>query len=215
MFPNGGVSQDTGDNVTVAVKPLVDALKKLPRRTTLPILLTPPLISLRNDKGEPTQVVVPVTDLENHSVETARTMDGRFPNYRQVIPPENKTAIEIVIDANHLLDMAQAALAFCKNGSPHMVPMKLCVGFENHGPLRVEVTDRNQRRLTMVVMPLQNMGKLVNRIDSTALQQVTGRLADIAGHLEAVATVLEAVGQRKARKVQVAAVAAEPVKQAA
>ena len=210
-FPNGGVGQDTKDDIIVPVKPLMESLRKVPKKTCLPILQTPPIISLRNDKGEVTQACVPVTDLSTHSIETTRVIDGRFPNYRQVIPPENRTAIEVVLDANFMLDMAQAALAFCKNGSAHAVPMKLCVGFENHGPLRVEVKDQNQRRLTMVAMPMRDCGELVNRIDTKALQQVTGRL-------EAIASQLETIGQKKATrkpKAEKAEAPVEPVAKAA
>ena len=59
----------------------------------------------------------------------------------------------------------------------------------------------------------------IHRAEPTALQQVTGRLADIAGHLETVATQLDAIGQRKARKPKddkaTVAESGEPVAKAA
>jgi len=202
VFPNGGYGQDTKDEIIVPVKPLLDALRKIPKKTTLPILMTPPIISLKNDKGETTTVCIPVTDLDSHTLETTRVIDGRFPNYRQVVPSENSTAIEIELDANIMLDIAQAAIAFTKNGSAHLVPVKVCVPFDSHSPVRCEVKDKPGRRLTMVVMPLRDNGELVNRIEHRGLVAVAERL-------EAAATVLEAIGQKKARRP------AETMKQAA
>ena len=61
--------------------------------------------------------------------------------------------------------------------------------------------------LTMVAMPLRDVGELVNRIDHRALEAITDRLEVIAGQLDVVA-------QRKARKPKVDA-PAEPVARAA
>ena len=59
----------------------------------------------------------------------------------------------------------------------------------------------------MVAMPLRDVGELVNRIDHRALQAITDRL-------EAVASQLDVVAQRRARKPKADA-PAEPVARAA
>ena len=70
-----------------------------------------------------------------------------------------------------------------------------CIPFESTHPVRAEVSDRNGRKLTMVVMPMKDCGDLVNRIDHTALHQVTERLKEVAGQLESIE-------QRKKQKIQ-------------
>ncbi|NLE45608.1 MAG: hypothetical protein GX620_12880 [Chloroflexi bacterium] len=195
-FTNGGYPPDTGDSVTVPVKPLLDALKKVPKKHSIPILATPPLISIRNEKGDATQVCIPVTDLDTHSIETTKVIDAGYPTYQQVIPQEKDTVLEILFDAGIMLDMAQAAIDFAKNGSKDKAPlMKLCIGHHPGAALRVEVEDHNGRKMTMVAMPYKE-GVLINRTGAGMAEAFDA----IAGKLNEAVAKLETQAQPKARK---------------
>jgi len=73
------------------------------KATVPPVLLTPPLTSIRMGKDEPAQVCIPVTDLATHSIETTHAIAACFPNYLQVIPPEHAPVLEIMSGAELLL----------------------------------------------------------------------------------------------------------------
>ncbi len=133
--PNGATS------AIVPVQAIKDAVKGLPKKTTLPVLQNV-LIVLGKD-----QTTLGTTDLETPKVITAKNIEGTYPNYNQVIPKSDKKNLSIGFAPELMLRAFQIAKDFGLWG----------IKMEFSGPLcPVKMTgEKGGKRLTIVVMPVR------------------------------------------------------------
>lgn len=107
-WPANGIPWANSDKPFILARSTVEkAIKNIPKRKDLAILQNV-AIGLSEVKGlEPFKAVCQTTDLENTDNVEARTVDGKFPNYKQVLPDfEGSGDFQRVgVDAKHLKDI--------------------------------------------------------------------------------------------------------------
>lgn len=115
------------------------AFKALPKKTPLPILGTVAVVM-----GEK-ETTLGVTDLDSPIVKTVRNIEGKFPNYKQIIP-NGKATFTCEYNPKLLMDALKMAVEFGLDG----VKMEFT---NNESPVKI-TGKRNGQKLTVVVMPL-------------------------------------------------------------
>ena len=107
-WPSNGIGWVKSDKAFILARSTVEkAIKNIPKRKDLPILQNV-AIGLSEVKGsEPFKAVCQTTDLENTDNVEARVIDGKFPNYRQVLPDFAGSGDyhRVGVDAKHLKDI--------------------------------------------------------------------------------------------------------------
>ena len=82
-----GVEWSENDKPFIVHRPTIEkALKNIPKKPDLPVLENAAIGLKVVPTGHPDKVVCQTTDLDNTENVEARTVDGKFPSYEQVIP---------------------------------------------------------------------------------------------------------------------------------
>lgn len=92
--------------------------KALPRKSTIPVLMNAAISTEPNGDGA-SRPVITVTDLETPQVFRPGKVDGRFPQYENVMPKEDaKPVFTIELDAAKLEALSKAFREFTHESNP-------------------------------------------------------------------------------------------------
>lgn len=127
------------------------ALRNIPKRPAYPILENV-AIGLKDTKGKgPDQFVVQTSDLENTDNVEGKTVEGKYPDYKQVIPDfeNSKKYHKVGLSAKYLKEIC-AQLEKYKDS--HMVTFYM--GKETD-PVVITADDKEGTEATAVLMPMK------------------------------------------------------------
>lgn len=127
-----------------------DVAKRLPKRTTIPILANVGISVATSDAG--TQATLVTTDLERPVVLRPRPVEGRFPNWQMVMPNYDKPKFRVTVNAAYLAKIAKAYADFVKE---HDRNLPVTVSFYGDDKaIRFDGTNGEQG-MTCVLMPIR------------------------------------------------------------
>lgn len=98
--------KNDSDPFIISREQVEKAIKNIPRKMAMPILSNVAIGKVENDEGRK-ELACQTTDLENTDKVEGREVDGKFPNYKQVIPPYLDTELyqAIGISAKYLKEV--------------------------------------------------------------------------------------------------------------
>jgi len=153
-WPVNGVEWEKKDKPFILPRSTVEkALKNIPKQRGLamPVLENVAIGLKKTEKDDPDKFVVQTSDLENTDNIEGKTVEGKFPNYKQVIPDyQNSESYRKVGISAHYLKEVCAQLEKYKNSSM----VTLYMGNEKE-PIVITADDDEGTEAEAVLMPMQ------------------------------------------------------------
>lgn len=125
-WPANGIAWANSDKSFILPRSTVEkALKNIPKKASIPLLKNVAIGLKENNGGETFKAVCQTTDLENIDNVEARLVDGKFPDYKQVIPDFKGSANyqRVIINAKYLKEICTQLEKY--NDSSHAVTLYL------------------------------------------------------------------------------------------
>jgi len=106
-WPANGIKWTVEEPFIIDKKTVEKALKNIPKKQAIPILHNAAVGLIKVEEGTAKKAVCQTTDLERTENIETRTVDGKFPDYKRVIPDyENESEYSrIGISAKYLMDV--------------------------------------------------------------------------------------------------------------
>jgi len=154
-WPVNGIKWTVEEPFIIDKKTVEKALKNIPKKQAMPILHNVAVGLIKVDEGEVKKAVCQTTDLERTENIEARTVEGKFPDYKRVIPDyENESEYSrIGISAKYLMEVCSVL----KNYDEKMGFVTLYFkkeGTENHS-IVLTAEDGEGNEATAVIMPVR------------------------------------------------------------
>lgn len=110
------------------------------------------------------------TDMEQETVATARNVDGRFLNWRCVMPDESKAKAVISFDPKLMAELLTAVASIGCDDEYKRVELRL---YGDHAPMTITSRSPNRPHTTGVLVPLLPNGQnvQVNRTDDREVER--------------------------------------------
>lgn len=100
------------------------------------------------------------TDMESETVATARNVEGRFLNWRCVLPDESKAKAVVSFDPKLMAELLTAVASIGCDEESKRVELRL---YGDHTPMTITSRSPNRPHTTGVLVPLLPNGQNVNR----------------------------------------------------
>ena len=155
--PNGVNWQDDAASGAVSFlvdrKTIEDTLKNIPKNPAMPILASAAVGLIEAKDGEPDRVVCQTTDLDRTKNIEARTITGKFPNYKQVIPDykNEELYISMGINASYLEEVCNLLKKYREKSCAITLYMKK--EDANRHSLVITAYDGEGTEATAIIMP--------------------------------------------------------------
>ena len=135
-WPANGVKWDTSTKPFTLPRSTVEkALKNIPKKVDMAILKNVAIGLEFDKKGKAVKAVCQTTDLENTDNVQGRLVDGKFPNYKQVLPDfENGDYQRVSVNAKYLKEVCAQLEKYNDGNHPiilHLKKDKLSCSVEN------------------------------------------------------------------------------------
>jgi len=154
-WPANGVKWTVEEPFIIDKKTVEKALKNIPKKQAIPILHNAAVGLVKVGDGEAKKAVCQTTDLERTENIETRTVDGKFPDYKRVIPDyENLEQYSRVgISAKYLMDVC----SILKNYDERMNLITIYFKKEETGNSSIVLTaeDGEGNEATAVIMPMR------------------------------------------------------------
>lgn len=142
--------------VTLDLDGIRRAVKDLPKRTTLPVLQYARLDNAQtNAEKEDGFAPFAVTDLENSQIHNVRKVNGKFPNYEQVLP-QGEPVFRVCLGADLLERLARAANKLGDGPTGNIIELEFFDHPKGLSAVQARVKDADTKQvLRVVVMPVK------------------------------------------------------------
>jgi hypothetical protein len=129
--------------VIVPTSAVKKAIRNIPKNPSIPVLKN---IGIATDEGD--TVTLSTTDLETADIVKSRTVDGKYPEWQQIMP-DGEPLATITVSAKYLQDMAQY---FAKYDAGGQVDMAV---YGTEKPVKMTGTTKDEQAITGLLMPIR------------------------------------------------------------